>query len=255
MSQELDRVVVAGDGVSEPEGISVASGTIDATAGTPTTGPLTLTDVINLQFGTSKAYRIPQFNPRFIMTDTQYKNLRSVATGVTGDTRTVFGMDFQSYMLGGEPVAIEQVGLSNNQLIFGALKKHRLYRRKGLGFIFDSTGQTNRLANTSRYGSFGTNPTTRAISYDATEHREPFVAGGERGGICDKVAEREAYQTIAAAVSQLSPTDRDIVSRWTAGETFGEIGLSQGVGWKTAGRLFGNAIDSIAANVASLRLA
>ena len=44
---------------------------------------------------------------------------------------------------------IEQTGLTNNQIIFGALQKYRLYRRRGVESRFTREGQTLTLKNTS----------------------------------------------------------------------------------------------------------
>lgn len=149
MLQELDRVIVAGNGTSEPQGIVNASGIVDITAENPTTGPLTYDDALNLSFGIAKQYRAPGYRPGFIMTDTTYKRFLAIATGVTGDKRPLFGMNVKSYELVEYPVRIEQTGLDNNQIVFGALKKYRLYRRHGVESRFTSEGQTLTLKNTS----------------------------------------------------------------------------------------------------------
>ncbi len=149
MLQELDRVIVAGNGTSEPQGIVNASGIVDITAANPTTGPLTYDDALNLSFGIAKQYRTPAYRPGFIMTDTSYKRFLAIATGVTGDKRPLFGMNVKSYELIEYPVRIEQTGLDNNQILFGALKQYRLYRRHGVESRFTREGQTLTLKNTS----------------------------------------------------------------------------------------------------------
>jgi len=149
MLQELDRVIVAGNGTSEPQGIVNASGIVDITAANPTTGPLTYDDALNLSFGIAKQYRAPGYRPGFIMTDTTYKRFLAIATGVTGDKRPLFGMNVKSYELVEYPVRIEQSGLANSQILFGALQKYRLYRRHGVESRFTSEGQTLTLKNTS----------------------------------------------------------------------------------------------------------
>jgi HK97 family phage major capsid protein len=149
MLQELDRVVVAGNGTSEPQGIINASGVVEVDAVTPTTGPLTYDDALNLCFGVAKQYRAPAYRPGYIMTDTAYKRFRAIATGVTGDTRPLFGMDVNAYELLQYPVRIEQTGLANNEIVFGALQKYRLYRRQGVESRFTSEGQTLALKNSS----------------------------------------------------------------------------------------------------------
>jgi len=141
----LDEQLTNGDGSTEPTGIKNASGTTDVTAGTPTTGPLTITDVLNMAFGVSMAYRNNGAGSMrqlaYIMTENTYKNLRSIATGVTGDTRLIFGDDIFSYKLFNLPVAIEENGMSNNDFIFGQFGGYRLYRRQGVRFVMEDRGQ------------------------------------------------------------------------------------------------------------------
>src|SRR5690606_26382895 len=98
----------------------------------PDTGPLTYDDALNLCFGVAKQYRAPAYRPGYIMTDTTYKRFRAIATGVTGDVRPLFGMNVNAYELLDYPVHIEQNGLENTEIIFGALQKYRLYRRQGV---------------------------------------------------------------------------------------------------------------------------
>ncbi len=140
----LDEQICNGDGTTEPQGLKTASGTTDITPATPTTGPLVIGDLLNLAFGVSKAFRqnYPRQKMAFIMTDETYKDLRSIATGVTGDTRLIFGQDeLFDYTLFHLPVAIEENGMTNTDLIFGQLGGYRLYRRQGPRFVREDRGQ------------------------------------------------------------------------------------------------------------------
>jgi HK97 family phage major capsid protein len=145
----LDEQVAVGDGSTEPEGIFVANGTTDVTFNTATTGPYVIGDVLELLFGVAKAYRQAYASNRaaFVMTDTTYQSIRSIATGVTGDARLLFGMDVESYMLFNHPVAIVATTLTNDQLAFVQCGGYRLYRRQGVRFRRSSEGRTNILAN------------------------------------------------------------------------------------------------------------
>lgn len=127
-----DEQVAFGDGTTEPQGIMNASGTIDVTLNTPTTGPYVISDVLNLLFGVSKAYRNnhPRQRAAFGMTDVTYKKLRSIATGVTGDTRLIFGEDIEGYTLFGHRASIIGTGLTNDDLFFCQAGGYRLYRRQ-----------------------------------------------------------------------------------------------------------------------------
>lgn len=146
----LDEQIAIGDGTTEPQGIFNASGTTDITAGTPTTGPLTITDALNLLFGVSKAFRYyyPTRQAAYMMTDASYKRFRQIATGVTGDTRLIFGMDVESYTMFGHPVAIVGTGLADNQIAFCQFGGYRLYRRQGLRLRRTTEGDTNLRQNT-----------------------------------------------------------------------------------------------------------
>ena len=146
----LDEQVAIGDGTTEPEGIFVTSGVTNPTIATATTGPYVIGDFTEVLFAVQKAYRtaFPASRAAYIMTDPAYYLVRSIATGVTGDTRLIFGMDIESYMLFGHPVAIVATGLTNDQFAFLQCGGYRLYRRQGPRFRMTKEGRTNFLANT-----------------------------------------------------------------------------------------------------------
>lgn len=158
IANELDKVITNGDGTTQPQGIMNATGTVNVTSATPTTGPVTVGDLLGLMFGVAKQYRKPSLNPRFAMTDTRYKSHRAIATGVTGDSRLLHGMDVQSYRLLEAPVSIENSGLHVDYGIFGCFKKYRLWRRTGFDTRLETGGRTLALSNTvllcgrGRYG-------------------------------------------------------------------------------------------------------
>lgn len=145
----LDEQVAIGDGSTEPEGIFTASGTSNVTIATATTGPYVLADFTELLFALSKAYRyaFDRSKLAFVMTDQTYYLVRSIATGVTGDTRLIFGMDIEDYRLFNHPVAIVGTGLTNDQFAFMQCGGYRLYRRQGPKFRQTAEGITNYLAN------------------------------------------------------------------------------------------------------------
>jgi HK97 family phage major capsid protein len=144
-----DEQVAIGDGTTEPEGIFSASGTTNVTIATPTTGPYVIGDLTEVLFAVAKAYRTayPASRAAFVMTDTMYYLVRSIATGVTGDTRLIFGMNVEDYMLFNHPVAIVATGMTNDQFAFLQCGGYRLYRRQGVRFRQSSEGITNILAN------------------------------------------------------------------------------------------------------------
>lgn len=145
----LDEQIAIGDGTTEPQGIFVATNTAVSAIGTHTFSSFTYADIVNLAFGINKAHRnaFGGSFTRFVMNDPQYKSLLQIATGVTGDTRAIFGMAWKSYMLGDYPVSVQN-NISNGNLGLCNLRGYRMYRRQGLQFLQDETGRTNRLAHT-----------------------------------------------------------------------------------------------------------
>lgn len=150
----LNEQIMAGDGTTEPQGITVDTGTGDITPANPTTGAITLADVLNMLFGVGKAHRERggRGNAIYSMTDQTYKLIRSIATGVTGDTRLVFGDSVEDYMLFGHPVLIEENGLSNADAVFCQMQGYRLYQRQGARFIREDRGDTQVRQNTFLIG-------------------------------------------------------------------------------------------------------
>lgn len=150
----FNEQIMAGDGTTEPQGIIVASGTTDITPATPTTGAIVLTDAFDMLFGVGKAYRMRggRMNACYVMTETTYKAFRRIATGVTGDTRLVFGDDVESYEMFGHPVLIEENGLSNSNAVFAQLKGYRLYLRQGARFFREDRGSALVRANSFLVG-------------------------------------------------------------------------------------------------------
>lgn len=144
----LDEQIAIGDGTTEPQGILTATGTAVASAN-GTDGPLTYNDALALAFGLTKPARnaFGGNRVRYVMNDANYKHFMAIVTGVTGDTRPIFGMNFKDYMLGDYPVSVQN-DITVSDIAFCNLAAYRMYRRQGLEFVMDETGRTNRLANT-----------------------------------------------------------------------------------------------------------
>lgn len=144
----LDEQIAVGDGTTEPQGIFTASGTAVTPDSSHTFSSLTYADIVTLAFGINKAARnaFGGSYTRFVMNDPQYKELMQLATGVTGDTRPVFGVMWKEYMLGDYPVSVQN-NISNGNLALCNLRGYRMYRRRGLSFITDNVGSTHRLAD------------------------------------------------------------------------------------------------------------
>lgn len=151
----FNEQITNGDGTTEPQGIKNDSGTADVTPANPTTGAATIGDYVELYFAVNKAFRQKGGlqNACYIMTDTTYGRARAIATGVTGDTRLVFGESIGDYKLFGHPVLIEETGMGNNDAIFCQMKGYRMYLRQGLRFIREDRGDQLVRANSMLIGA------------------------------------------------------------------------------------------------------
>jgi HK97 family phage major capsid protein len=145
----FDRMIVAGNGTTEPLGILNASGTVLVPSVNGVGGPLTYGDTINLFFGVPKAHReyYDRSSHRFLMTDTTYGRIRNIATGVTGDDRLIHGSTLDDYALHGRSVGIPQSGLTNSQVICAQLRGYTWYQRQSVVFRQITEGRTLGLAN------------------------------------------------------------------------------------------------------------
>lgn len=155
LAAELDSVIADGNGTTQPQGVMQASGTTSVSFSGTT---VTVTKLLSLLFGVGKAYRAPAGNNfAFVSNETGYQRARSVATGVTGDTRLVLGMDVESYSALQRPWRIANT-LSNAEHFAGAMKKYRLYRRLGMSVEWHTSGKELArrnivlLAVRARYG-------------------------------------------------------------------------------------------------------
>lgn len=152
---ELDSCIADGNGTTQPQGVMQASGTNSvAFSG----AAVTVAKMMSLLFSVGKEYRAPAGNNFvFCSNETGYQRARSVATGVTGDTRLVFGMMPEEYSALGRPYRIAHT-LSNAEVFAGSMKKYRLYRRLGMSVEWHTQGRELArrnmalLAIRARYG-------------------------------------------------------------------------------------------------------
>jgi len=157
MLAELDKVIADGDGTTQPDGIFNAGSTNDI--GNPAGGAgaaAQIDDYESLMFGIGKQYRHAAMQPAFIANDTTYQRTRSIAVGAA-DVRRVFGMDHNNYQLLGWSFLISN-DLANDEAIFCAMKKYRLYRRQGQSVKWTSEGKelaTKNLALLVVHGRYG----------------------------------------------------------------------------------------------------
>lgn len=166
---ELDRVIVEGNGTTEPEGIFTASGLTDI--GNPAGGAgadAQVDDYEALLFAIPKQYRMPQYRPAFFANDTTYSRARGIPVGAS-DARRVFGMSHEDYVLLNRPFLISN-DIGNNLAGFGCLQKYRLYRRQAQSIRWETGGKELALKNlalmvvTGRYGGRVVDPSAFAFS-------------------------------------------------------------------------------------------
>lgn len=154
-ASELDNQIINGDGTTEIQGVLVASGTIDVTPQNPTAGAITYSDHLSLTLdGISKVLDERKPSTRYVMTKTTYSRFKDIVTGVTGDSRPIFGMDVKKYMLSEESVSIE-TNMGNNNIIYGNFSLYRLWRRQGITFRFETGGSALTLANSTLLAARG----------------------------------------------------------------------------------------------------
>jgi len=148
----LDEQIVMGDGSTEPEGIVEKSGTTSVSHGS--IAP-TLSAYVNMVAGIAKNEKatVPAERIMFGGNETSYYRARQIATGVTGDTRLVFGDDIESYSVLGHRYGINNT-MPNTKLFFACMPRYRMYRRLGLSMRASTEGKTlirlNQMLLTAR---------------------------------------------------------------------------------------------------------
>lgn len=145
---QMDNWIAVGDGTTQPQGLKNASSTITVSATGGSHATMVYADSLNLILGVTKPFRkaFGGENSMFISTDKMYKKFMTLATGVTGDTRPIYGMHFKDYQLGDFHFAVQN-DIADGTVFFANLRAYRLYRRLGLYFELITTGQTLTLAN------------------------------------------------------------------------------------------------------------
>lgn len=132
----LDRVIAVGNGVNEPQGITLAAGTTAVACG----GVTSVANMLGMLFSVPKAQRGPPTAPStvFAANELTYQRNRSAAVG-PADARIVHGMTVEDWKMFGRPFKVE-VNLANTQGFFGDLKKYRMWRRLGMTIETSTAG-------------------------------------------------------------------------------------------------------------------
>lgn len=140
--EDLDDVISAGNGTTQPEGVMNCGATAVAFGGSTTIGGYE-----SLRFGVAKAEH--KANVRntavFCGNETSYSRARALSVGGS-DARRLFGMDHFNtqaggYTIGGGAYKINEA-LANTQIFYVILARYRMYRRRGLTIRSSTEGDT-----------------------------------------------------------------------------------------------------------------
>ena len=167
--EDLDDVIAAGNGTTQPEGISVKSGTTSVAF----SGTTSLGNYESLRFGVPKQEHRPNLRSSivFVGTETSYQRARAIPVGAS-DARRLGGMDYDSYSWMERPYKINE-SLTNSQIFYAVLGRYRMYRRRGLVIRTSQEGDTlirnNELliVALARYGGQLERGSTAAVTTDA----------------------------------------------------------------------------------------
>jgi len=152
--EDLDDVIAAGNGTTQPEGIINKSGTTSVAFGASES----LGSYESLRFGVAKPeHKGPVGNTAvFCGTETSYQRARALPVGAA-DARRLGGMDYSSYSWMERDYKINET-LTNAQIFYAVLGRYRMYRRRGFTMRSTTEGDTLVRNNsmlmtaTARYG-------------------------------------------------------------------------------------------------------
>jgi len=156
--EDLDDVIAAGNGTTQPEGIINKAGTTSVAWG----GATSIGNYESLRFGVVKAeHKNAGASAVFCGTETSYARMKALPVGAS-DARRLFNNQFpvagyDGYQLMERPYKING-SLTNAQIFYAILSKYRMYRRRGLTMRTSQEGDTLLRNNemlitcTARYG-------------------------------------------------------------------------------------------------------
>jgi hypothetical protein len=143
MLEDLDDVIAAGNGTTQPEGIINKSGTTSVAFGAATS----IGGYESLRFGVAKPEHRDVLNTAcFCGTETSYQRMKAIPVGAT-DARRLFGNSpfgtgsYDDYAMMQRKYAINE-SLTNAQIFYAILGRYRMYRRKGLAIRTSTEGDT-----------------------------------------------------------------------------------------------------------------
>jgi HK97 family phage major capsid protein len=140
--KDLDDVIATGNGTTQPEGISVKSGTTSVAWG----GVTSIGNYESLRFGIHKRELTANMarTAVFCGTDTSYQRAMAIPVGASdarrlSNTNSMPNYDGYSWM--GRPYKINE-SLGNTKIFFAVLGRYRMYRRRGLVIKSTMEGDT-----------------------------------------------------------------------------------------------------------------
>lgn len=160
--EDLDDVICTGNGSTQPEGISVKSGTTSVNFGSATS----IGNYESLMFGISAAeIKAPvAASAVFGGSYTSYMRARALPVGASdarrlgGSQDTIGGVsNYGTFNWMGRPYKINE-SLGNTKIFYAILARYRMYRRRGLTIRTSTEGSTLMRANellivaTARFG-------------------------------------------------------------------------------------------------------
>lgn len=156
--EDLDDVIAAGNGTTQPEGIVVKSGTTSVSFG----GTTTIGNYESLRFGVPKSEHRPNVagSAVFCGTETSYQRAMAIPVGASDArrlTNTQGTPNYDGYSWMQRPYKIS-AALTNSQIFYAVMARYRMYRRRGLTMRTSTEGDTLIRANemlmvcSARYG-------------------------------------------------------------------------------------------------------
>lgn len=145
--EDLDDVIATGNGTTQPEGVTVKSGTTSVNFG----GATTLGSYESLRFGVAKAEHKSSLlaSAVFCGTETSYQRAKAIPVGAS-DARRLSNVgnmpSYADYSWMGVPYKINE-SLGNTKIFYAILARYRMYRRRGLTMRTSTEGSTLIRAN------------------------------------------------------------------------------------------------------------
>lgn len=156
--EDLDDVIATGNGTTQPEGVTVKSGTTSINFG----GSTTIGNYESLRFGVAKPEHRANLlaSAVFCGSETSYMRAKAIPVGASDArrlTNTINGASYDDYRWMDRPYKINE-SLGNQKIFYAILARYRMYRRRGLTIRTSTEGDTLIRNNemlivaTARYG-------------------------------------------------------------------------------------------------------